>query len=310
VEELVALGMAAGFDLVIGEPPTFFHPVVWMGKVIQALERISPKTGQTVQFLFGLLTAVSVPALFGAASFFLLHDVTFTAFILVGAWLLKSTVAVKALGDAASTVQRNLQVNEIEKARAGLISLVSRDRSELTHEQACSAAVESVAENTTDSFAAPLFYFAVFGIVGAMVYKAINTADSMIGYHGRYEHLGKAAARLDDAVNYIPARICGMLIVIASAVSGRNAAGAWRTMMREHGRTESPNAGWTMSAMAGALGIRLQKAGNYALGENGRAPSPPDISKAIRLMLIVFGFMLGITVAVFFLRYALIGGLP
>ncbi len=308
--ELAALALAVVFDLVIGEPLAPFHPVVWMGKVIGLLDKVSPRAGNAVQFLYGLGIAIGVPAAFGAATYFLLHDVTYTAFVLVGFWIIKSTFAVKALADSAHDVQKGLEKDDINAARDKLKSLVSRDRSTLTKEQSAGAAVESVMENTTDSFVAPLFYFAIFGVVGAIVYRAINTADSMIGYHGKYEYLGKAAARLDDVANYIPARLAALLIVIASAVARKNAGEAKRVMMRDHGRTSSPNAGWTMSAAAGALGVRLEKDGQYVLNDGAPEPSARDIGESILLMRIVFAFMLAVTVGIFMIRYTLIGGLP
>ena len=308
--ELAALSLAVLFDLAIGEPLAPLHPVVWIGKVIGLLEKISPRKGNAAQLLFGVFIAFGVPAAFGAATYFLLHDVTYAAFVMVGFWLIKSTFAVKELADSAHDVQKGLEKDDIDAARDRLKSLVSRDRSTLTKEQSAGAAVESVTENTTDSFVAPLFYFAIFGVVGAIVYRAINTADSMIGYHGKYEYLGKAAARLDDIANYIPARLAALLIVIASAVARKNAGESARVLMRDHSRTSSPNAGWTMSAAAGALGVRLEKDGQYVLNDGASDPSAKNIGESILLMRIVFAFMLAITVGIFMIRYALVGGLP
>jgi adenosylcobinamide-phosphate synthase len=167
-------------------------------------------------------------------------------------------------------------------------ALVSRDPSSITTEQAAAATVESVSENLTDSFVGPLLAFAMFGLPGAVAYRAINTLDSMIGYHGRYEYLGKASARVDDFINLIPARLTAMLLVTSSLVlPGQNISSAWRIMWRDHARTESPNAGWTMSGMAGALGITLEKVGYYRLGDQTRAIEPQDITRAIHSMYLV-----------------------
>jgi len=146
------------------------------------------------------------------------------------------------------------------------------------------AAIESLAENASDSFIAPLFYYRLFGLPGAFAYRAVNTLDAMIGYHGRYEFLGKVAARVDDALNVVPARVTALLLVIAARFTRDNARRAWQTMRRDHTRTESPNAGYPMSAMAGALDVRLEKVGHYRLNENGRAPQPRDIRRAARLV--------------------------
>ena len=142
-----------------------------------------------------------------------------------------------------------------------------------------------MAEGTCDSLVAPLFYFLLLGVPGAIGYRVVNTMDSMIGYHGKYEYLGKFAARLDDVLNFIPARLATWLLVLSAWVIKRNGRHAWRTALRDHVRTESPNAGWPMAAMAGALDVRLEKAGYYRLGDGKTALAPETIDKAVRLFL-------------------------
>ena len=144
--------------------------------------------------------------------------------------------------------------------------LVSRDATELSEPLVAAAAIESVAENTTDSFIAPWLAFALIGLPGAFAYRAVNTLDSMIGYRGEYEYLGKASARLDDLLNLIPARISAGLLLLAGAVSGSRVGQGWQTALREHRLTASPNAGWTIAAMAGLLSVSLEKPGNYLIG--------------------------------------------
>jgi len=142
-----------------------------------------------------------------------------------------------------------------------------------------------VAENVSDSFVAPLFYFLFLGVPGAAAYRTVNTLDAIVGYHGRYEYLGKCAARLDDVLNFLPARISGVLLVAGAYFSRLRGRRAWRTMLRDHNTTESPNAGWPMSAMAGALGVRLEKAGFYRLGAEEIDPVPRRIRTGVRLAL-------------------------
>jgi len=166
-------------------------------------------------------------------------------------------------------------------------ALVSRDPGRLDEPMLVAATVESVAENTSDSFVAPLFWFLIFGVPGAVAYRMVNTCDAMIGYRGRYEYLGKFAARLDDVLNLIPARLTGLLMVAAAGVTGKNARGAWIIMLRDHRLTASPNAGWPMSATAGALGIRLEKTGYYQLGDPASSISVSAITDVIRLTLVV-----------------------
>jgi adenosylcobinamide-phosphate synthase len=129
---------------------------------------------------------------------------------------------------------------------------------------------------------APFFYFAIFGVPGALAYRAINTLDAMIGYHGEYEYLGKAAAILDDWANLIPARLTAGLLVLASLLAGADSRAALWTAVAQHAYTESPNSGWPMAAMAGALGVRLEKIGHYSLG-HGNLPEPPAIRRAVRI---------------------------
>ena len=193
----------------------------------------------------------------------------------------------------AFKVRTLLEQDDLPAVRRQMPALVSRDPTGLTAPQAGAAAIESVSENMSDGFIGPWLAFALFGLPGAFAYRAINTLDSMIGYHGTYEYLGKAAARLDDVVNLIPSRITGVLIVAAGALlPGQSAGEAWRVVRRDRGRTESPNAGWPMSGMAGALGVQLEKVssqGGYLLGSPARLPEPADIGKAVQSMYLVAG---------------------
>jgi adenosylcobinamide-phosphate synthase len=131
---------------------------------------------------------------------------------------------------------------------------------------------------------APLFFFLIFGVPGAIAYRVVSTLDSRIGYHDRYEYLGKFASRVDDVLNYIPARITALLLVAAAFFSGRNGKRAWRVALSDHSKTASPNAGWPMAAAAGALNVQLEKANHYKLGNGGTALTPKTIDKSLTLM--------------------------
>ncbi len=180
---------------------------------------------------------------------------------------LKPFFALRMLADAGGTVRQALERDDLLAARHALHALVSRDCSRLTAELLAAAAIESLAENLSDSVVAPLFYYVWFGVPGAAAYRLFNTFDSMIGYHGRYEYLGKVAARLDDVLNFVPARLTALLIIVLAPVFGGNRRAAWRIWRRDARKTESPNAGHPMAAMAGALGIQLEKVDHYILGE-------------------------------------------
>jgi adenosylcobinamide-phosphate synthase len=198
---------------------------------------------------------------------------------------LKSMLSLRGLAGAALGVRDALARADLRAARSAVArDLVSRPTATLDAGQVASATVESVAENLTDAFLAPLLFFAVFGLPGAVVYRVINTADAMIGYRdGPLLYFGRLAARLDDAFNLVPARLAALLIVASAPLAGADARRALSTLRREHSRTASPNAGWTMSAMAGALGVTLDKPGAYTLGA-GAAPTPADIARAVRLL--------------------------
>jgi adenosylcobinamide-phosphate synthase len=205
---------------------------------------------------------------------------------LAQAWVLKMTLSLRGLAAAAGEIETALDADDLPEARR-LVSwhLVSRDTSALSAAQVAAAAVESVAENTSDSLVAPLVYYAVGGLPAALAYRFLNTADAMLGYRDpEHEWLGKVPARLDDLANLAPARLTAMAFVLSAPLVGLDAAGAWRVWRRDAGTTASPNAGHPMSAAAGALGVELEKVGHYRLGAGGRAATPTDIRRAVNLM--------------------------
>jgi adenosylcobinamide-phosphate synthase len=284
IHGVAVLAVALAYDLLLGELPTAIHPVVWVGRLISLLERLAPQKGSGSQLVYGSVMVLGVVVALAAAVWGLLAylgTISAVAQILMGAFILKASFSLRELMAAAGRVQLPLAANDLAGARQALRSLVSRDTSRLSRPLLAAAAVESVAENTSDSVLAPLLYFAMFGPPGAFAYRTINTFDSMIGYHGKYEYLGRFAARLDDAANWLPARATALLIVAGARLSGLDARRAWRIMDRHHGRTESPNAGWPMSAMAGALGVVLEKLRHYRLGEDRAPVTPATIGQAI-----------------------------
>lgn len=286
---LVVLG-ALLLDRFLGEWPNRLHPVVWMGSAVKAAERLAPTSGRAAPFVYGLGMALLLPAAWGALAWATV-SLPLVGPILAVLWL-KSAFAVRALGVAGSGVAGPLAAGDLAGAREGLRSLCSRDPSALGPEELAAGAVESLAENASDSVVAPLSWFVVGGLLGglagapgfvegavpaAVAYRAVNTLDAMIGYHGRYEWLGKASARLDDLLNLVPARLTALLLLAGGVVVGADVRGGARTMWRDRARTESPNAGWPMATMAGLLGVRLEKPGHYVLGD-GRAPTGADVA--------------------------------
>jgi adenosylcobinamide-phosphate synthase len=284
ISALAILLLANLLDAAFGEPPNAVHPVSWMGHLIGWLRDAAPRAGPRRQLAAGLFIALVVPAVSITAGAALLAAASHPWLaVLVAAVILKTMMALRALGGAARTVHDALAAGDISGARAGLTSLCSRSPETLSPAALATATIESVAENSSDSFVAPLLAYAAFGVLGAIGYRAVNTMDAMIGYHGRMEYLGKAAARLDDLANLIPARVTALLLLAAGALLGYPVSRAWRIARRDARRTESPNAGWPMAVMAGLLGVVLDKPGHYRLGDPVRPVSPALIGDAWRI---------------------------
>lgn len=297
--------LALAFDLLVGEPPNRLHPVAWIGRLLawgRARSRASSPAGLMATgggVLAGVLLLVVGLA---AAVSGMAGRLGWPGLVLEAA-LLKCAFSLRGLAGAARGVTAALERGSLEEARRRVgRDLVSRPAEELSAPHVASATVESVAENLTDSVVAPLLFFLLSGMPGAWAYRVVNTADAMWGYReGDLEFLGKAAARLDDALNWIPARLAAIGIVLSAfmsgAAAGRAVIGAWRTMWSDGGRTASPNAGWTMAAMAGALGVTLEKPGAYRLG-SGPLPTARHIHRAVAVMLFASGLSVAVGLAV------------
>lgn len=283
--------LAILFDLLLGDPPNRFHPTAWMGNLIAFLLRWRPRGNRFAELAYGvfiLLVGVTLSICAGIAITQFIHllipnrPITY----LLIALFLKLTLSLRGLDRAARDVQSALESKNLPEARR-LLSwhLVSRDTSQLDESKVSAAAIESVAENSSDGIVAPLFFFALGGLPAAFAYRFINTADSMLGYHDEErEWLGKIPAQLDDLLNFIPARLAGLFIVLSAPFCGASLSQAWKIIWRDSAQTASPNAGIPMSAMAGALGVELEKVGHYALGKGLRLPAPADLARARRLL--------------------------
>lgn len=302
--------LALALDLLLREPPARFHPVVWIGKAISLLDRRLPQSSNTKALVSGSFMAGLVSVLAGGIAWLAmvgLKEIGPLAYLVGGAILLKTTFAVKGLAQAANTTSEAMETERLEEARDSLLSLVSRDAQALASPQVAAAAVESVAENTTDSYIGPWLAFAIFGLPGAFAYRAVNTLDSMVGYRGKYEYFGKASAKLDDIVNVIPARISAVLILVAGFLSGLSVKGGWSVMITARNLTASPNAGWTIGAMSGLLGVVLEKPDQYRIGDSGREPDASDIGRSVRVAYVVAALGVLLALGVMFARGALVG---
>jgi adenosylcobinamide-phosphate synthase len=286
VSAALALLIAVALDRTFGEPPNVVHPVAWMGAAIACGRDWALRASHTGQFVRGALVALVIPTVCAAFAFVLARFAgRWTLLSVVAtALLLKPLFAIRALRDAAFLVRDALAAGDVVLARAQLASLCSRNAGDLDAQALIAATVESIAENASDSIVAPLFYFALAGLPGAAFYRAGNTLDAMIGYRGRYEWVGKTAARLDDLLNLLPARLTALLFLLVAPIAGGNVRRGATTLWRDGGRTESPNAGRPMATMAGLLGVRLEKCDHYALGTATRPLEGSDITRAWRIV--------------------------
>lgn len=303
--------LAFALDLILPELPARIHPVVWIGKAISQLERLSASSdNRGLALTWGFCVAIALPSVTGGLAWIAalgLRELGAVPYVLGGGLLLSTTFAVAGLARAGNDVRDAMNSGCISEARLRLRSLVGRDPSALGPPLVAAAAIESVAENTTDSYIAPWMAFALLGLPGAFVYRAVNTLDSMIGYRGRYEFLGKASARLDDASNLIPARVSALLIVASGVFHGRPVRRGWTWMWRGRLLTESPNAGWTIGGMAGVLGVALEKSSHYRIGDGLHDPTAAHIGTSVRIAYTVALLGIALTILALTLR-GLIGG--
>ena len=276
-------------DALLGEPPEALHPTVWMGRAISAYQnRALRLKDPRDRRIAGVLLAGTLPALVFLSARSVLRLTPRGLRPVVEVALGSSAISMRGLASAAESVQRELEVGDLDAARSRVGGFVGRDTASLTPYGVTRAAVESVAENTSDGVVGPMLYGFLFGAPGALAYKAVNTTDSMVGYRrGPYLELGWAGARLDDLANLAPAR----LTVLAAAAAAGAPSMTVRTALRYGPLSSSPNAGYAEAAFAGALGLRLGGTNVYGgverpgalLGE-GRAPQAGDIGRAVTLM--------------------------
>ena len=267
-------------DVLFGEPPARWHPVVWIGRCLNALRSYAPPT-----FAGGVLAWLAGALIFTGAAW--LAQLTLNALLppllagLAIALLLKPLFAWRALRQAVEAVYDAPTLDE--KRRLLRWHLVSRDTFALSAGEVNGATIESLTENLSDSLVAPLFWFLVGGLPLAALYRYANTADAMWGYRTpALEQFGKWAARADDLLNFIPARLTAALLLFTAWLSRLDAATAWRVWQRDGWTTPSPNAGQPMSVAAGALRVNLTKRGLYSLGSEFPLPEDADVVRALR----------------------------
>ena len=294
---MAVLAVALAIDMVAGDPPSRLHPVAWLGRLIAASRRTLCSGPPAALLVSGGVLALGVVAV-GAATGWAVEGLVAAAGaagLAVEGAALKLSLSLRGLARAARDVAHALEGGDLGLARERLgVHLVSRPTAALDEGHVASGAIESVAENLTDSLVAPVAFWLVLGLPGAFAYRALNTADTMVGYReGDLEYFGKVSARLDDAANLLPSRLAALALLAASGF-GRRTWTAWR---RDARLTASPNAGHTMAAMAGALTVTLEKPTAYRLG-TGPLPKAEDIHKAIHLLHRAAALALGLMLAI------------
>ena len=302
---LVILIAASILDVLIGDPFGMIHPVVGIGKLISLTERFLRKrmpmgsereADKETKRKAGVILVVVVCVITTGLSFLIIWAAGFVSvYLQIGLTFLMcwQMIAGKSLSKAANGVYRALKTGTIEDARYAVSMIVGRDTEALTETGIIKATVETVAENTSDGVIAPMLFFLILGIPGMYFYKAVNTMDSMVGYkNDKYRYFGTAAAKLDDVLNFVPARISGVCMICAAKLCGFDAKGAARIFARDRRKHASPNSAQTESAVSGALGVQL--AGNAVyfgetyekpfIGDAVRPIEAEDIKRTVRMM--------------------------
>lgn len=284
-------------DTIIGDPYKLPHPIRWIGSFISILEKLCRKIAKsnTMLMILGAILVFIVIFVSGGITLLVLKLASFNkyAYLIVSSVICYYMLAGKSLKTESMKVYKAFENKDTEGARKAVSMIVGRDTQSLTKEGIIKAAVETVAENSSDGVVAPLIYILIFGPVGGVVYKAVNTMDSMIGYvEEKYFYIGKFAAKLDDVLNYIPARISGILVIISAFILRYDYKNAFMIFKRDRRKHASPNSAQTESAMAGALGVQLAGDATYFgvvhkkpyIGDKKREIENEDIKRANDIM--------------------------
>lgn len=336
IEILTVILLSLFVDLTLGELPNFIHPVVWMGKIISKIKNSFLSKSKLKNQFIGFTMTLFLIFIFSSIFYIILMISTINpiVFILFTSLLLSTTFAIKSLFTSVNTVKKSLN-DDLKKARESLSLLVSRNTSELSNSQVVSAAIETLTENVTDSVIAPLFFIfiaivlgclinqiysqsfypyfniiasyqfpLILGLIAGVSYRVVNTLDAMVGYKDpKNIDIGRFPARLDDYLNYIPARITGILMVAASVIIHSNYKHAWSVMLNDAHNTPSPNSGYPMAAAAGALDVQLIKPGVYQLGEPNSDLTLEKITEAIKLSIITIILFLTLSLLILILFF-------
>lgn len=292
---IVAMYIAIILDFKFGDPSNKYHPVAWCGNIINKFiptlkGKNENKIKEQVNGIFFLFVCafisvtiiqILLTVIINTASGYVLSILIIILFSII----LKSSVAIKGMDDHVKRILTHVENQDLEKAKQALSLIVRRDTMNLDRQHLLSGVIECVGESIVDGVTGPLFYYSIFGPAGAFLYRIINTLDSIIGYRDKYYiNIGYMTAKSDTVFNYLPARITAILIILTSKLSNDDWRNAFKIMKRDCHNTLSTNAGFPMSAMAGALHVQLEKIDNYVLGDNDQEITIEKCRKSVFIM--------------------------
>ena len=314
VESILVVSFALVLDLTLGDPRTKFHPTAWIGSFIAKLTPHTKNSSENLEKLGGVFIILISIGIVVSLVIFLdiginlisVDYIYIVVSVIAGSVLLKSTIAIKGMEKHAVAVVAALEQNDISSARDNLSMIVKRNTKNLDKNHVYSGVLESISENTVDGITGPLFYFAFFGLPGAFVYRVVNTADSMIGYKTDiFKNVGWFGANCDKILNYIPSRLTGFIMVLSAMILGNNWKKSFEIMIRDGKKTSSPNAGYPMAAIAGALGAKFEKIDHYSLGDGNISFTKDHVRSAILIMKVTSILFCGMVVVpiLLFLSY-------
>ena len=311
IESIAVIGFAILIDLIFGDPKNRYHPTAWIGTFIAKLTTITKNQNSTFEKIGGTIMIITISSvvvlLLSGLNFGIsLISVDYISLILsvvIGALLLKTTIAIRGMEKHAINVLDSLERHDLDLARNYLSMIVKRNTTKLDKNHVLSGVLESISENTVDGITGPMFYYAFFGLFGAFVYRIINTADSMVGYKNDiFKNLGWFTAKCDTILNYIPSRLTGLMMVISAAILQNNWRNSYKVMIRDGKKTESPNAGYPMAALAGALETKFEKINHYKLGDGEITLTRDHVLSAIKIMKLTSILFFGIiTIPIIFI---------
>ena len=316
LESIFVIGIAIFIDLTLGDPKNKYHPTAWMGQFIATLTPIAKNQNPIIEKITGIfiiivlsLIVISLLLILNVGiSMIPLDFISIIVSVIVGGLLLKTTIAIRGMEKHANKVLESLDQDDLNKARTNLSMIVKRNTKNLDKNHVISGVMESISENTVDGITGPLFYFSIFGLPGAFVYRVINTADSMIGYKtDLFKNVGWFTASCDTILNYIPSRLTGLVMIVSAAILHYNWKESYKIMIRDGKKTESPNAGYPMAALAGALETKFEKINHYKLGNGEITLTKEHVTSAITIMKLTSILFFGIVSVPIIIILSLIG---